>query len=300
MSSAHSQLMGNPGVSSNIAYRSFQSGTTSRVPQQSLQVIENESAFRAYWQNSLGRDPRNAPTAGINWGREKLIAFHLGQRGTTGYSVFIENVKKGVDNIVRIKVVEQTPRPGQMVGQQITSPYTIIKIDRGTYSIAYDVSRQEAGSGFMGLTFNDQVPPGGTPLVQTNPLGGGTVPFKTIDTGIYSNVTQQSMLTFDTAADLQLYWQKTLGRDGRMAPTADVNWGTERILAIHIGTRKTGGFSVSVVGISRGNDGVARVAAYERGPMQGQWVSDGQTSPYVLIRVPKNSLKYVMDFQQRQ
>ena len=57
-----------------------------------------------------------------------FIILNMGQKPTGGYSIEVDSVTETNQNIV-IKVKEKTPEPGAMLTQNITYPYTVVKIN---------------------------------------------------------------------------------------------------------------------------------------------------------------------------
>lgn len=136
-----------PGSTFNMVnWKTYQSGINSRVTQRTMTVMDNRADFVRYWQNSLGQDPNSAPTD-INWASEVLVAIHLGTRSTGGYSVFVKTIARGTDNYARISAIEQTPGAGQPVVQMVTSPYTIIRVTKGSFRFSMSLA-QKAGNAF--------------------------------------------------------------------------------------------------------------------------------------------------------
>jgi hypothetical protein len=51
----------------------------------------------------------------------------MGEKTTGGYKINVESVVETEKNII-VTIKEVTPEPGKMVTQEITTPYTIVKI----------------------------------------------------------------------------------------------------------------------------------------------------------------------------
>jgi hypothetical protein len=58
---------------------------------------------------------------------EALIHIGLGEKPTGGYNISVKSVTKANDT-TKIKVVEDSPKPEEMVTQAITYPHTVIKV----------------------------------------------------------------------------------------------------------------------------------------------------------------------------
>lgn len=113
--------------------------------------------------------------------------------------------------------------------------------------------------------------------------------WRTHASGVYSRALSQEMLVLNTENDFDRYWLNYMGA-GVRAPQG-VNWQTEKLVAIHLGRRATGGYEASIQKIERAN-GKAHISVIERGPMPGQYVAQGITSPWVIVKVERSSAVY--------
>ncbi|MEL1241024.1 protease complex subunit PrcB family protein [Flavobacterium flavipallidum] len=60
--------------------------------------------------------------------QSNFVILNMGEKPTGGYSITVDSVTETDTNIV-IKVKEINPEPGAMLTQNITYPYTVIKIN---------------------------------------------------------------------------------------------------------------------------------------------------------------------------
>jgi hypothetical protein len=60
--------------------------------------------------------------------QSNFIILNMGEKPTGGYSISIESVKE-TDKEIIIKVKENNPESGAMLTQNITYPYTVVKIN---------------------------------------------------------------------------------------------------------------------------------------------------------------------------
>ncbi|GMV88202.1 MAG: hypothetical protein AMXMBFR81_11330 [Chthonomonas sp.] len=115
-----------------------------------------------------------------------------------------------------------------------------------------------------------------------------TVGFSTYQEGQNSRITRESQTILQTEGDFQRYWTQLTGRPAHEAPR-DVDWNTHHLIAIHLGLRQTGGYRVSVRSINRVHAGDLLVTWVEHQPARDAMVAQVQTSPFVLIRVPRTA-----------
>ncbi len=118
-----------------------------------------------------------------------------------------------------------------------------------------------------------------------------TVSFSTYQEGQNSRITRESQIILQTEGDFQRYWTQLTGRPAHEAPR-DVDWNTHHLIAIHLGLRQTGGYRVSVRSINRVHANDLLVTWVEHQPARDAMVAQVQTSPFVLIRVPRTAGVY--------
>ena len=123
-----------------------------------------------------------------------------------------------------------------------------------------------------------------------NPGGGKSatqfVRWSTVKSGTQSNMRASVIEVINSEAEWQSYWSRAGHGLPQNAPKS-IDFGKEMGVAIHIGTRNTGGYETYVQSVERvrGNDTVVKYV--EKTPAQGAVVSQSLTSPYVIIRVDR-------------
>lgn len=283
-----------------VSFSAIRTGSNSRIETQGMYELVTEGDFQVYWARSTGQAPETAPR--IDWNRQKVVAIHLGKRPTGGYSVMVQRIQKDI-TFATITAVERKPVPGQYVSEGITSPFVLIRVDRLT--IPFKLSLTEARGGLVpggNIIITDP----GTVIVNPNDHsrrnGGGVDPrfdvdWSTYDTGFRCHQGQSGAFPIDNEAQWQNYWSRMTGRPPYDAPR-DVDWFNYRLVAVHLGTRPTGGFSIRVSRVEKnGMTGIIR--AIEQTPVPGSMVTQAQTSPYTIIRVPRGLMQFKLEVSKR-
>lgn len=136
------------GSQGGPAFRTLAEGTQSEATQFRTEVLNSEGDLQRWW-TKIGGNPAVTAPKGVQWGKEMLVAINLGQRPTLGYKVYVETIAKRLGQLA-VTVVELKPAPGAMVGQAITSPWVIIRMDRQSEPLVFQrkeiVSRVIGGS----------------------------------------------------------------------------------------------------------------------------------------------------------
>lgn len=124
----------------DITYRTYKTGQHSNEKSFKTYVIRSQMEWEDYWYKTTGNPRRTAPTD-VNWGDTELLAIHLGERPTGGYSVYVDNIDTNDSTNFRVHLIESRPPKGRMVTQALSSPYTIISLPKrwATYQFSREV-----------------------------------------------------------------------------------------------------------------------------------------------------------------
>jgi hypothetical protein len=133
----------------------------------------------------------------------------------------------------------------------------------------------------------------GTTWGRANMIDWGT--FKS---GTTSKFLDPQMLVLNTENDFIAYWPRATGNSALSAPQG-LDWNKYKLVAIHIGSRATSGYSVYVQNIVR--DGAfATIHAVEATPLRNQYVAKVQTSPWVIVKVERNAVEFKLSLTSKQ
>lgn len=117
-----------------------------------------------------------------------------------------------------------------------------------------------------------------------------SVRFSTFQQGHHSRFERAGQRILQTEGDFQKYWSELTGRPPHEAPRG-VDWNRNYLVAIHLGTRPTGGYGVSVRSIERTTPNDLVLTYVETRPRPDAMVTQALTSPWVIVaveRVPGN------------
>lgn len=250
------------GINDGIVWRSYRQGTQSLITQARNIVIQNQGAFDTYWKEHTGeaRAPRD-----VDFNKELLIAVHLGQRTSGGYRVIIQSVQRTKPGEIKVSFVENAPAPGGFTAAVMTSPFEIVRVERANAvgSFVFE-GRKRTGASELPVFGNDF----SWRTYMADTIGGGPREFTR---------------AVASAQEFEAYWSQ-IGQPGR-APT-DIDWNSEMLLVMHLGTRGTTGYDVLVDRLEVVPGGLV-VHYLEKAPAEGQRTRVTATSPYVVIRLAR-------------
>ena len=278
------------GRGNMVDWRTFKSGTSSKFNDPEMVVLNTENDYLSYWQRAMGG---TAPT-GNDWIKYRLVAVHLGNRPTSGYGIFVQNiVKDGAHAMVH--AVEEIPIPGQYVAKIACSPWVLVKVERTSVAFRLQMTSRQARPAII-------LGPGGSYIGPGDNDGAGWVDPKfqcdwgTYRAGYASGIREPGIFVLNTEADFQNYYERAFG--GR-APRAGVDWYRYRLVAVHLGCRKTTGYGVSVRNVLK-NAAYGTIVAVEETPIPGEYVTRVETSPFVIVRVERTMVQFTLDMTSKQ
>lgn len=141
------------GSQNYVKFRTYKDGRNSQIEKFRTTIMNSQGDLQKYWAANTGEDPSQAPRD-IDWNSERLIAINLGTRTTTGYSVFVKSIDRKDGNLV-VTYVERKPPAGGIVGQALTSPWTIVRMQRVAGNISFE---KRVDNGLGGIIVIDTGP----------------------------------------------------------------------------------------------------------------------------------------------
>gem|GEM_PF-1717967 len=295
--SASAQFHGLPTPTNTVNWRTFRTGTTSRISGQTMFVLHTENDFVSYWSRSTGQSGETAPR-GVDWNKEKLVAIHLGNRPSSGFKVFVRSIDRG-PSLAVIRAVEQTPIPGQYVAQVVSSPFVIVRVDKNAADYRLELSREEGqvGNGVImgpgGISVRPDYDAPSAPWVDPR----FACDWSTLTSGSDCRTPDSGLFVLNSENDLQRYWERQVGRFASTAPRG-VDWLRYKLVAVHLGERPNGGFGIAVQGVQRrGAYGI--IHTVEETPIPGSFVSREKSRPFVIIKVERSVVQFKLDQTSR-
>lgn len=116
----------------------------------------------------------------------------------------------------------------------------------------------------------------------TQPSGPATVPVRVLDRGAASLIEEARTAVVQSTDRLAALWREHTGNQ----PVPAVDFARETVVGIFVGTRNTGGYSVEIVQVERGQDAVT-VRYRERTPPAGSVTAQVLTFPFVIAAIPR-------------
>ena len=108
-----------------------------------------------------------------------------------------------------------------------------------------------------------------------------TVPMKTIEKGMDSQIDRSQQRTARSAGEWATLWNQHAGE----RPRPPVDFAREMVVGVFLGSRPTGGFSIDVVG-AREEGGALVVQYRETRPPPRSVAAQILTSPYHIVTLP--------------
>lgn len=109
----------------------------------SYQLVTSQDELISLWQRAYGSRLTVPALPSLDFRRETIIALFMGSRSSGGYSMDVTDVREeGGELYVELQVTE--PAPGTITTQALTSPWLILRVQRGGYAAAW---LRDTGSG---------------------------------------------------------------------------------------------------------------------------------------------------------
>lgn len=101
-----------------------------------FQLITDQQQLTSIWAQAHASQLQPPPTPRVDFRRETLIALFLGQQSSGGYGIEVARVsEEGGELYLDVRFSE--PAAGAITTQALTSPWTIVRVLRGGYQVAW-------------------------------------------------------------------------------------------------------------------------------------------------------------------
>lgn len=109
----------------NVPFSVIDSGDYSHLTLAKELVIRDNKQWKYLWLAHTG-DPRKQPPR-VNFHTEMVMAFFLGERPTSGYSIHVQRIRVVHDQLL-VELTVHYPDPHRQHSMALTQAHTIIKL----------------------------------------------------------------------------------------------------------------------------------------------------------------------------
>ncbi len=270
-----------------VIWRTYKAGSYSSAETFKTVEMVTSGDFQTYARKFR---PEGAGDAhDIDWGKEELVAVHLGTRNTGGFSVDVMSADHVSPTEVRVKFVEKTPPKSRTTTQALTSPWVIIRMNRPSARITFHGAKLEnwVGGGQLVGVPNDNDSCGCCSACHTY---GIPLPWDVYSYGNNSGALLPATTVIDGPEDLQDFARQN--GVGRPDTRVRLDWSRDRLIAINLGSRMISGMRLAVDTVRVTRKGVTDVRLFEVRPGQLiEQLNNNQESPFIIVRVPRTGYK---------
>lgn len=128
-----------------LSFESLDHGTWSGIREPLRAVIRDQAAWQELWARHVAGRPTPPPP--VDFTREMVIAFFLGERPESGWQVTVRAVVLLLDHIT-VEMGLVAPAAGAMVSQVLTQPHHLVKVARHDVPVDFRVVERPPQPGF--------------------------------------------------------------------------------------------------------------------------------------------------------
>ncbi len=124
------------GTAVVIPFETVEQGDHSGVQAEGGRVVRSPAAWEALWaEHAAGRVPA-PPLPPVDFSREMVLAYFLGEKPTAGYAVEIREIAVSEGRVL-VHVAVTTPPAGAPVLQVLTQPFHIVRALRSELPVEF-------------------------------------------------------------------------------------------------------------------------------------------------------------------
>ena len=131
-----------PAEAGPVDFELILAGQHSRMDTAAVFLVDNQQDWEQIWQIAQGRIDPLPPVKEVDFTNYSVIAVFRGTKNSGGYSVEIGGIEKSA-NELKVNVVYRNSSGG-MVLPVVTSPYQIVRIPKGDYTLNVEYIEKEA------------------------------------------------------------------------------------------------------------------------------------------------------------
>ncbi|MBI3892767.1 MAG: protease complex subunit PrcB family protein [Candidatus Wallbacteria bacterium] len=106
-------------------------------------VIHTKLEWEEVWKSIASTSVPRPPAPEIDFGKRTLVAVFMGEKPTGGYRIEVRSVRRSPDGKkLLVDVVEKQPAKGAILTQAFTSPYQVIGVAAGDFTLEVTRTRQ--------------------------------------------------------------------------------------------------------------------------------------------------------------
>ena len=116
------------------------------------------------------------------------------------------------------------------------------------------------------------------------------VPIRSLAKGVFSGIRDAKQEIVRSTDDWEKLWKQHAVSAGAAAKVPDVDFTKEMVVAVTMGMKRTGGYSIEIVSVDVAEK-TLRISVRKRSPPPGALTVQALTAPFHFVAVPRNDLK---------
>lgn len=122
---------------SDVPFQVLINASQSNIEEPQRRIIDNQKELESLFAEiNKTRDPE-IPIPEIDFDKEIIAFVNLGQTSTGGYTITVENIEMTKNEVV-IHTGGTSPKSGDNVTMVITTPFTIVKLNKQILPIVFE------------------------------------------------------------------------------------------------------------------------------------------------------------------
>ncbi|MBL8047509.1 MAG: protease complex subunit PrcB family protein [Chthonomonas sp.] len=266
-----------------VKWRTVAEGNSSQVGKYLFRQIQTEGDWQQIWK-ALGQRG-SAPS--VDFTKQEMVILNLDKQNVGGTSVYVETMTFEAGQLM-VKAVRKSLRDAP---RGSSNPWVAVALDRL--------------GGHLKLQMRDIV---GYPVFTPSPCSCAR-PCRIVHCSCrchmpdfpypldweveydnsYCPVNIQGAYVISSTNDLNQYWSQVFGRvaEDDRPDKPRMNFREESLVAIHLGQRGSGGYSIGIESLQVNNAAETTLRYWENSPNFGDRVTNAITRPYAWLRIPR-------------
>jgi len=124
-------------TSNNVPFQVLVSSSQSNIEEPQRKIIKDQEELQTLFAEINKTRKPGIPIPEVDFNQEIVAFVNLGQTSTGGFTVAVKNIEKTEDEVI-IHIGGTSPKPKDNVTMALTTPFTLVKLNKQNLPIVFD------------------------------------------------------------------------------------------------------------------------------------------------------------------
>ncbi len=271
----------------SVEFRDLAQGQDSGHEEEARRVIEAQGDWQTFWEEHQEITTEKSDPPEVDFADERVVVVLLGQRPNGCYAVAITDVRLDEQTErTHVEITEHVPSEDEVCTDQIVHPFHFVAVPADGSQVVFEEQATEGDS--KGSSSNSGAEP------EENGHEGEEQEMRDLAQGQHSGHKQQDRRVITSQDEWKTFWETHEENRTDKSDPPEVDFSSERVVAVVLGERPNGCYSVKVTDVEPDQQsGETRVNVTEKVPSPDAVCPQVIVHPFHFVAVPADDTQVV-------